>query len=259
MADDHGGAKASGRGWFRFYASVMNDPKVDRLPATLFKTWTKLMCLACLEETGKLPSIDDIAYHFRMSAQDAAQQVDELILAGLIDVDEVGNRRPHNWLERQFLSDSSSGRVRKHRAKKGETIRNVSGNVSRNADVTVSETPPDFRLQTSEEEKKDNFLLSAPNASRSEGKVQKSTFQNRRRKGEVEVKLKAIAEGLGFDVDAMVKKASEAKSPNAYFRELFKNEIRSLFPEAPLDFAEHVIAGDRQTLTAVYNLILERP
>ena len=119
--------------WFRFYTEALDDPKVQRLPPHLFKTWVNLLCIAG-KNNGKLPSIDDIAFKLRLSSQDAEQQLSELILAGLIDITDEG-RSPHNWAARQYVSDCSTERVRKYREKKAETQCNVS--------VTASETAPE--------------------------------------------------------------------------------------------------------------------
>lgn len=134
-----------GQRWFRFYAEAMNDPKVDRLAPTLYKTWIKLLCLSC-SSGGKLPSIDDIAYQLRISVQDAQSQVDELVLASLIDIDAKGGLHPHNWETRQYVSDTSTERVKKHRRNKFETPGNVSCN--------VSVTPPEQSRADSDTEQK---------------------------------------------------------------------------------------------------------
>jgi hypothetical protein len=83
-----------------------------------------------------------MAFKLRLSSQDAEQQISELILAGLIDITDAG-RVPHNWNMRQFLSDSSTERVKKHRKIKAETPCNVS--------ETADETPPDTESDTDTE------------------------------------------------------------------------------------------------------------
>lgn len=140
--------------WFRFYTEALDDPKVQRLAPHLFKAWVNLLCLAG-QNNGQLPSIDDIAFRLRLSAQDAEQQISDLILAGLIDITETG-RAPHNWSRRQFLSDRSTDRVKKHREKKAETACNVS--------ETATETPPDTdteQIQSIPEEEKIQVVLVA--------------------------------------------------------------------------------------------------
>lgn len=126
-------AKSKRMTWFRFYSEALDDPKVQRLAPHLFKAWVNLLCLASTAD-GKLPSIDDIAFRLRVSAADAEQQISDLIIAGLIDVTQRG-RVPHNWNSRQFVSDSSTERVRKHRKINAVTRCNVS--------ETADETAPE--------------------------------------------------------------------------------------------------------------------
>lgn len=119
MPDNSSEIKAEPRRWFRFYAESVNDPKVQRLPAHLFKTWVNLLCLASANG-GTLPSRDDIAFQLRMSDHDANSQIDELIGLGLIDIATGKSLEPHNWKARQYISDTCTARVAKHRAKRVE-------------------------------------------------------------------------------------------------------------------------------------------
>ena len=104
--------------WFRFYTDALDDPKVQRLPGQLYKTWVNILCLAG-QNDGKIPSIDDLAFRLRISVHEAQQQFDELVLAGLIDILPDRTREPHNWNARQF-KDSSYDRVKKYREKRKE-------------------------------------------------------------------------------------------------------------------------------------------
>jgi hypothetical protein len=127
--------------WFRLYSEAMDDPKVQRLSPTLFKTWVNILCLAASKD-GRLPSIDDVAFRLRISSQDAEQQISDLILAGLIDLDAQKSMSPHNWKTRQYVSDDSKLRVRKYRAKKKKQ--------ECNGNVTVTVTPPEQNRTDSE-------------------------------------------------------------------------------------------------------------
>jgi len=118
--------------WFRFYHEALDDPKVQRLPPHLFKTWVNILCVACANG-GEIPGMDDLAFLLRLSAHEAQQHVDELIFSGLIDIRQDKRLEPHNWANRQFVSDSSAARVRKHRQAKREC----------NVTPTVTVTPPD--------------------------------------------------------------------------------------------------------------------
>lgn len=122
--------------WFRFYSDVVNDPKVQRLSPPLFKTWVNLLCLAA-ERDGQLPSIDDMAFQLRLSVHEAQQQIDDLILAGLVDIQPDKSLSPHNWNLRQFKSDTSADRTRKYRENKKEKPCDVT--------VTADVTRPEQR------------------------------------------------------------------------------------------------------------------
>ena len=78
--------------WFRLYDDLLDDPKVQRLPAHLFKAWVNLLCLTSKSD-GVLPPVADIAFRMRASEHDVQGYIDELILAGLIDI------RPDRKLE----------------------------------------------------------------------------------------------------------------------------------------------------------------
>ena len=111
--------------WFRFHSEALDDPKVQKLPPHLFKTWVNLLCMAC-QSDGILPRTDDMAFRLRISTHDAQQQIDELIGLGLVDIRADSKLEPHNWTKRQFVSDTSTDRVRKFRKSNKKHRGNVS-------------------------------------------------------------------------------------------------------------------------------------
>jgi hypothetical protein len=134
--------------WFRVYDDLIDDPKVQRLDPTLFKTLINLWCLASTNE-GVIPAIDEIAFKLRMKPEKAQRMLSELRAAGLIDDDERG-ARPHNWDSRQFISDGSTSRVKRFR----ERHRNVSPAVlerHRNVSPAVFGTTPETETETETE------------------------------------------------------------------------------------------------------------
>lgn len=125
--------------WFRMYADVLDDPKVQRLPPDLFKAWVNLLCLASRND-GVLPGIEDIAFALRMS-QDVTRDITrDLSQRGLLDgEDELS---PHNWSERQFRSDkdeTASERKRRQREREKQPV--VTDDVTR--DTSVTSRPPE--------------------------------------------------------------------------------------------------------------------
>ncbi len=149
--------------WFRMYAEVLNDPKVQKLPDDLFKSWINILCLSCMND-GFLPEIKDIAFALRTDNNGAITVVERLLNATLIDRVNGGvngyRHAPHGWGERQYKSDSSKERVKRYRERK--------------RNVTV--TPPEQnRTDTDKERKKEDSskLVSPSDAC----EVSKSNFQ----------------------------------------------------------------------------------
>lgn len=128
--------------WFRLYDEMLDDPKAQRLPAEDFKAWINLLCLASRND-GKLPCIGDIAFALRIDENGALTLIERLYIGGLIDKRNGGpdgfHYAPHAWERRQYKSDNSAERVRRHREK-----RNASCNVTE----TVTVTPPETDTET---------------------------------------------------------------------------------------------------------------
>jgi hypothetical protein len=124
--------------WFRFYDDAINDPKILKLPDASRWHWAALLCIASKND-GRLPATDDIAIMLRVTNAKAAAIIAELVAAGLIDRDSNGFA-PHNWSGRQYKSDSSAERVKRHRDKQ------------RNVTVTVQN-----RTESETEQKEDKI------------------------------------------------------------------------------------------------------
>lgn len=131
--------------WFRVYDDLVDDPKVQRLPAETFRGLINLWCLAS-NNGGILPPHDEIAFKLRLSPQKATKLLDDLVAAGLLEHDDRGVF-PHNWDGRQHKSDVSNERVKRHRERK------------RNADVTLH--PPLPKRPQSTETETDNSVANA--------------------------------------------------------------------------------------------------
>lgn len=122
-------------GWFRMYDEVLDDPKVQCLPAEDFKGWINLLCLARRND-GFLPDIPAIAFALRIDVIAARSLVDRLTIATLIDAHKGGANgsriAPHGWSERQYKSDTSTERVKRFRERS----------------KPVTETPPETEAET---------------------------------------------------------------------------------------------------------------
>jgi hypothetical protein len=113
--------------WFRYHADALDNPKIQSLPAVLFKFWVNLLCVS-KKLDGFLPDISEISFRCRCSEPQAREWLGELKRRKLIDELQQNEFVMHDWNEHQFVSDDVTSRVRKHRAKR-------KGN--------VSETPPE--------------------------------------------------------------------------------------------------------------------
>lgn len=133
--------------WFRMYDELLDDPKVQKLPAEDFKAWVNLLALAS-KNGGILPGIEDIAFALRRSPNDVETLLERLsnaphnggANAGLIDKRNGGpngyHYAPHGWDKRQYKSDGSTERVKRFRQR------------SRNGDETLRGTGPEPESDT---------------------------------------------------------------------------------------------------------------
>lgn len=137
--------------WFRFYDDAINDPKVLKLSDKEYRVWIGMLCVASKND-GELPPLEDIALLVRMKPEKLRIILDSLTAAGLIDTDEAVSS-PHNWAGRQFKSDVSNERVKRHRERKC------------NVTSTVTVTPPETDTEAKTEREDSEPNGSAPSAS----------------------------------------------------------------------------------------------
>jgi len=134
--------------WFRMYAEVVDDPKVQQLPDKLFKIWVNLLCVAT-RSGGVLPSYDDVAFKLRITPAKAKEHVETFLKRALFDRTE-GGIAPHNWNARQYKSDVSTDRVKRFR------------NSARNVSEAVSETPTEQSRAKTEKNHPSDGMARAP-------------------------------------------------------------------------------------------------
>jgi hypothetical protein len=128
------------RPWLRYYVEALDDPKVQGLPPDLFKHWINILCIAGKND-GPLPSAEVVAFGLRVSDAKAADIVSKLVTRELLDPVDGGYYQPHNWDQRQYKSDVSTERSRKHRQKQhSKGAGKVASNVAGNGDATLHET-----------------------------------------------------------------------------------------------------------------------
>lgn len=120
--------------WFRFYSEFEDDPKVQMMPEAMQCRLVKVFCSRCKE--SRLTDAQR-AFKWRISLGELAETKVLFLDQGFID----DQWNPIAWNRRQFLSDSSTERVRKHRQglKQDETLHETKRNVTVTPDsVSVS-------------------------------------------------------------------------------------------------------------------------
>ena len=135
--------------WFRFYHEWDSDPKVQMMTENMQRRLAMLFCWRCKEETFQETRA---AFHWRISLEEIAQTKAVFIANGFIDE----NWELLNWDRRQFISDSSTDRVRRHRQalKQNETLRETV--------APVPVTPPDTEADTEQKQNRASRAQESP-------------------------------------------------------------------------------------------------
>ena len=133
--------------WFRFYTDWLENPKLCNVSETFQARYVKLLCLRC---KGEIPGIttEQIAWCLRLDITETEKTMAALEAAGLWADGDI-----YNWDNRQYNSDTSTDRVRKHRNK----VKRFS-----NGDETLRVTPSESETETESErerEKKGSLSL----------------------------------------------------------------------------------------------------
>lgn len=136
--------------WFRVYNDLFSDPRFRRKPLYVRWAWLAVLRIAnACEKRGHLiidgdnmtaADLSDVA---AISLKEASEALAYFTSKKLI-VSPRGSMRVEAWDRRQFATDNSTARVRKHRS--GGEKRKRRCNVSRNANVT----PPEYRVQSTD-------------------------------------------------------------------------------------------------------------
>lgn len=152
--------------WFRFYSDALDNPKVQRLPGELFKAWVNILCLANRSKArGVLPPLEDVAFALRLSEEQAAEVIAELVRRGLLDERDDGTG-PHDWLELQPEYETPRAAAERKRRQRDRDKKSQRSHSDSHAKVT--------RQKKNREELQDaNASLSSsaePNVDRAESK-----------------------------------------------------------------------------------------
>src|ERR1017187_3774541 len=94
--------------WFRLYSEFADDPKVQMMDEKYRCRLVMLFCARC-----KFPKLveEEMPFLLRLSPEETAKTKALFVDKGFIDDDW----NVVNWSRRQYISDSSTDRVKKHR------------------------------------------------------------------------------------------------------------------------------------------------
>ena len=217
------------------------------------------------DDTGTLPSIRNIAVHMRMSITDAEQILIDLVEAELIDADVlegVRGYKMHGWVKRQYVSDISTERSKKHRARKAATNVQRCGNAVATAPDTDTDTDTDTDSDPELESNIQNkFFPSLQAPTRGKGKELDFNLgfnQGAGRKDKLD-EIAKRAEGLGLDaVDLMgTTTRAKPKKPSAYLTALCVNRLRERLPGLDEQIIRDALWGKQDHYVTVCKLLLE--
>lgn len=137
--------------WLRLYRGTVNNPKLQRLGLEVVGFWTNCLCLS--DDDGYLPAVSDIAWSMRLNETQVETFLETLQRNNLVDAEEGGTLRLHDWSEHQKVSDLSTDRVRKFREKQQKTAPQTE-KPGHETPCNVSET---VQIRTDTEKKEKNM------------------------------------------------------------------------------------------------------
>jgi hypothetical protein len=119
------------------YSEFATDPKVQMLSEVDQRRFLMLLCIRCSNGNVTLQD-EEVTFLLRITMDEWMQTKDNLVTRKLVDK----YARPINWDKRQYVSDTSAARVRRHRERKKQAL-------EQECNVTV--TPPDTDTDTEKE------------------------------------------------------------------------------------------------------------
>lgn len=103
--------------WFRLHTDILNDPKVQTLELGVFKIYLNSLCHAAQrDKDGNLGTLFDVSYALRETKEAVSSAFHTLEEIGLVVTVGETFHIPQ-WKKKQFKSDTSTERVKKHRNK----------------------------------------------------------------------------------------------------------------------------------------------
>lgn len=142
------------RPWFRFYTEALHDPKLRRMPATHRWVWVAVLgaarqsCVPGVLLVSETQPMDehDLADLSAVPVREIRKALDAMKAAGMVSRNEDEAWFVTKWNERQFETDNTTERTRKHRSKERGW----------NVPTAFPGTPPDTETETDTPTSSDN-------------------------------------------------------------------------------------------------------
>ncbi len=112
--------------WLRLWTSYLRSPKVQRVTEVSRARHINLLCVACEEnQNGRLPSVESMAWHLRLTSEAMQETLDELVSAGLVEK-RAKSYWVHDWSHWQFSVTPAAERKRRsrdrHKASRDQSV-----------------------------------------------------------------------------------------------------------------------------------------
>jgi hypothetical protein len=143
--------------WYRWHSNSLDDHKLQSLPCEAYKFYSNLCSILCENDSrdGVVPCLEQLSWRLRMTPECAQELVTCLFVAGLLLKSRAG-LCIKGWEKRQYISDSSTERVKKHRSmKRSETVTvtppDTEQSQNRTEQIEVGAKAPNRRKRLSED------------------------------------------------------------------------------------------------------------
>ena len=107
--------------WFRLYHEMIDDPKIGTLSDSEFRLWVEILCLASIERNSGDTNLTVTETEWKLR-KPVAETLKKLLQRGIVTFQKRFDGEQTifvtKWKLRQYQSDSSTKRVKKHRVKR---------------------------------------------------------------------------------------------------------------------------------------------
>lgn len=144
------------RPWFRLYTEALHDPKLRRMPPAHRWVWVAVLAAARQShEPGVLMVSDtqpmdehDLADLAAVPHREVCKALTSMQAAGMVARADDGTYSVPAWGARQFETDDTTARTRRHRSTHIGTPLERSNGTGRNVPTTFPGTPPETETDT---------------------------------------------------------------------------------------------------------------